>query len=352
MAKDTKRWKEMSADFVATLVYLDEPQVVVLDHGEDSKIIGVAIEKDGFSYPFLGAEVSFTQLERYYRQFVDLRFLFLRPKWKRWFIFDLGKKDKNGKIALTVVKANDFLTEEYLPESGFFARDHTNDLPLTTEIGIQKFLIDGSWAPSDLSVFFGRINDLYSFFLGIAKFGATSTSDKQKRALVEAFTDNSLHSGFNYVNLFSDLKDLLGFDERLAMGAIEKHSPGYVDIEGKPAPLNQLNAALDHFVENYEGLKSQYNAFHSYLSRLNLLKAANLERFDKTGATAKYIRDMNQNFAQALEIDPKPLEKLTSNHSLLVAKILLSYWRRLDRYYQFFLEGRVRLEQDNKAVVI
>ena len=94
-------------------------------------------------------------------------------------------------------------------------------------LGTQNYLIDGSWDPADLSLFFGRINDLYSFFLGIKKFASSQTTQEQKRGLIAAFTDNSLHSGFNYVNFFGDLKGLVGFDERLAMGSIVKRSPGF-----------------------------------------------------------------------------------------------------------------------------
>ena len=95
MADQKQRWKENSAKFVSLLVYLDERQVVMLDHGDDAKIIGVAIEKEGYEFPFLGAEISFSQWERYNRQFVDLRYLFLVPKWKRWYLFDLADQDEN-----------------------------------------------------------------------------------------------------------------------------------------------------------------------------------------------------------------------------------------------------------------
>lgn len=98
------------------------------------------------------------------------------------------------------------------------------------------------------------------------------SSLKPSVALIRAFTDNSLHSGFNYVNFFGDLKGLVGFDERLAMGSIVKKSPGYVDVEGKPDTLAEITGAFAIYNKNYEVLENQYNALHSFLSKMRLLK--------------------------------------------------------------------------------
>jgi hypothetical protein len=349
---ETRRWKEDSAKYVSTLVYLDEPQVVLLDHGDDAKIIGVAIEKEGYDYPFLGAEISFSQLERYNREFVDLRYLFLLPRWRRWYLFDLGDQDEHDKIPLERAQKADFKNEKYLPSHGFFARSHTEDVAAeaTAERISQFFMIDGTWDPADISQFFGRINDLYSFFLGLRKFVSVDTTDEQKRALVGAFTENTLHSGFNYVNLYGDLKGLVGFDERLAMPAIVKKSPGYVNIQGKSVTLREINDALGNFEQKQERLKAQYSELHSFMSRNNLLKKAG-ERVQRGDAISKFIQDKNELFAIALKIDHRPINRLTGQNAVSTAKILLSYHRRLERYHLFFVEGRAKMSDGAPPVV-
>jgi hypothetical protein len=343
--KKPKKRKEADAKYVATLVYLDEPQVIFLDRGADTKIIAVAIEMDGYEHPFLGSEISFTQWERYKRQFVDLRYLFLLPRWKKWYIFDLANIAPDKTVKLLRAEEAEYKNEEYLPAHGFFAREHTEafEEPHTSALGTQKYLIDGNWDPADLSLFFGRINDLYSFFLGIRKFASEKTTLVQKRGLIEAFTDNSLHSGFNYVNFFGDLKGLVNFDERLAMGSIVKKSPGFVDVEGNKETLSEITAAFANFNENHDELKAKYQELHSYLSKMGLLKSKG-DRFDPTGPVAKHIKALNVTFAEHLDLDYKTIEKLTGNNALSTAKILLSYHRRLERYQLFFAEGRVSLE--------
>lgn len=160
-----RRWKVATAKYVCTLVYLDEPQVVFLDHGYDAKIIGVAIDKEGLTHGFLGAEISFHQWERYKRQFVDLRYLFLLPRWKRWYLFDLAELKDDETVPIVHAKEEVYKKEEYLPAHGFFAREHTEPMEdaATTALGTQKYYIDGNWDPADLSLFFGRINDLLLF---------------------------------------------------------------------------------------------------------------------------------------------------------------------------------------------
>ncbi len=345
MVDPKQRWKESSGKYVSTLVYVDEPQVVMLDHGDDAKIIGVAIEKEGYDYPFLGAEISFSQWQRYIRGFVDLRYLFLLPRWKRWYLFDLADQDDHDRIPLERADKADFKNEKYLPSHGFWARAHTEEDPIfeaSTETVSQRFLIDGTWDPPDISLFFARINDLYSFFLGIGKFLSTDTTHEQKRALIGAFTENTLHSGFNYVNFYGDLKGLVGFGERLAMPAIVKQSPGYVNVEGKATTLKEVADALANFDKTQEDLKSEYKMLYGFLQKSKLLKKVNADRLEKNDAISKYIREHNQTFAKALGVDLKPIDRLTGHNALSTAKILLSYHRRLERYHLFFVEGRVK----------
>jgi hypothetical protein len=339
----TRRWKAKTAKYAGTLVYLDEPQVIFLDHGDDAKIIGVAIEREGLTHGFLGAEIDFKQWERYRRQFVDLRYLFLLPRWKKWYLFDLADLKYDKTVSLVPAEEEVYRDEQYLPAHGFFAREHTEPMEaIAAALGAQRYLIDGNWDPADLSLFFGRINDLYSFFLGIKKFSSRHTTAEQKQGLIRAFTDNSLHSGFNYVNFFGDLKGLVGFEDRLAMGSIVKRSPGYVDVEGKPETLAEITEAFSIYNQKHKILKAQYNVLHSYLSKMRLLKSAS-DRFDASGAVAKYIRRKNQEFAANLELDYDAIDELTGANSLATAKILLSYHRRLERYQLFFAEGRVKL---------
>lgn len=350
MKTPAKKSNKPEARLMGTLVYLDEPQVVLLEHGPDARIIGVAIDKEGYDYGFLGAEISFNQLVNYLRELVDLRNLFLVPRYRSWYLFDLALTNENQIVPLKRATKEDYQNEEFLPAPQFFARNHTEELVElpTAELVKQKYLIDGTWSPQDLSIFFARINDLYSFFLGIKKFQSSVTSLDQKKQFIRAFSDHPLRGGSSYVGLYGDLKGLLGFEERLAMGAIKKESPGYLDIEGKSEVLSEITSALCVYSQNAEEITAHYKQLHSFLSKMKLLKAEP-DRFDPTSPVAGRIKELSKHFATLLNVDYTAIETLTGKHILLSAKILLSHYRRIERYNLFFIEGRVQFPEEDYA---
>jgi hypothetical protein len=87
-----RKQQESTANFIQVLEYMDGPQAVLLERSAESKIVAVAIEKHGYRYPFFGAEVSSEQWERYRSGFLDLRYLFMYPRLKSWYIFDLSRE--------------------------------------------------------------------------------------------------------------------------------------------------------------------------------------------------------------------------------------------------------------------
>ncbi|MFL9826937.1 hypothetical protein [Rhodoplanes sp. SY1] len=342
MKQPGKRSDKPHAQLLYTLVYLDEPQVILLDHGNDAKIIAVAIERPDMVHPFFGAEISAAQWERYRREYVDLRYLFLHPRWRKWYFIDLGAADSDGNVPLKSATSEERQNESFLPSHGFFARAHTcapEELP-TAVLQTKKYSIDGSWEPSELSLFFARIYDLYSFFLGMQKFSSEETTDDQRKILIDAFGRNSLHSGFNYVHFYGDLKGLLSLDERLSMGAIVKQSPGFVDVRGVGEVLSEVSLSYTNFINNYEDLRDSYNILHKYLSSAKLLRRADA-RYDNNSPIAAHIKQLSEPLCSLLALEYDVIYRLTGGNHLLVAKILLSHFRRLAHYAIFFDEGRV-----------
>ena len=119
--------KNTSAKFMQVLEYMDGPQAVLLDRSADSKIVAVAIDKEGERHPFFGAAISFDQWDRYRRGTLDLRYLFMYPRWKEWFVFNW---DLNGEgfVELRRVPKDAFAEEHYVPEAGFFSYDHSEPI--------------------------------------------------------------------------------------------------------------------------------------------------------------------------------------------------------------------------------
>src|SRR5579872_4418034 len=118
-AAKTKKQKSPRAKYVSTFVYIDEPQVILLERGKDVKVIAVAITRGGMQFPFLGAEISANQLERYQHDLVDLRYLFDMPNYHRWYLFDLASMKEDQTITLSVADEADYKNPDYLPDRQF-----------------------------------------------------------------------------------------------------------------------------------------------------------------------------------------------------------------------------------------
>jgi hypothetical protein len=349
-ASSEKKQRRLKATYVCTFVYVDEPQVILLDRGKDPKVIAIAIDRGGMQYPFLGAEISTNQLERYQREFVDLRYLFTMPYYHRWYLFDLATMDRENKsIWLLDADKEDYQNEDYLPSNQFFARQHTEpmELPVLEAAGIQRHLLDGNWEASDFSRLFGQASSLYSFYLGLRKLKSKTSSVIQRANLRKAFTEYPFRGGSSYVNFYKDLAGALVFHERLAMGGIRKESPGYVDMSGDVAVLGQVVDAMKHFQVQYETVRPQYDFLHDYLSKLGFLTTAPEPENVNSGTEAS-IEGYARKLADDLGLNYDELAELTGN-PLSSAKIVLSHYRRLERYFLFFAEGRTRLPTDADA---
>lgn len=122
--------KILSAKFMQVLEYMDGPQAVLLERSADSRIVAVAIDKEGQRHSFFGAAISFDQWERYRRGTLDLRYLFMFPRWKEWFIFNLEANEEKA-VNLQRVPKDAYAEEHYIPEAGFFSYDHSEPIKST-----------------------------------------------------------------------------------------------------------------------------------------------------------------------------------------------------------------------------
>lgn len=109
------------AIILETLVYYDGPQVLLLETKERRKIIAVAFEKEGYNYPFLGAEINEYQWEKYCNKQVDLRYLLVSPYWKNWYIIDLKYGPVKDTVELRKATKEEYKNEKFLPSAGCYS---------------------------------------------------------------------------------------------------------------------------------------------------------------------------------------------------------------------------------------
>ena len=83
-----------AAKYLQTLIFYDEPQLMLLSTEGDSLLIALAIEDDILQDPYLAAEISKDQYGEYLAERFDLRYLFTNPYFKAWYFFE-GTQSNN-----------------------------------------------------------------------------------------------------------------------------------------------------------------------------------------------------------------------------------------------------------------
>jgi hypothetical protein len=334
--------KGNTATLSKILEYIDRPHVVLLDRGGDRKIIAVAIDDEQYKYGFFGAEISNEQWYTYRRGFHDLRFLFLFPRWKSWCKFDLATAE-NSKVVLQWAPKDQLAEREYIPEPGFFAWDHSEPVAQEEAEGraTLSYKTDGVWQLPDFSHLYSKITDLYAFFLSLKDYSASSTSVEKKKKIKDAFEDPPLRGGSSYINLYGDLSSIQTFEDELTIKKLQYASAGEVIVQGRGDVFGEISTTFARFSSDYERLKEKYNSIHRYLGKGGYLKKT-AEHFENVGAVADHLRRQSNELAIDMGLsDTATLYELTGSNALNYSKVVLSHFRRLEKYFMFFAEGRV-----------
>lgn len=328
-----------AATFSRVLVYMDEPQLILLKSYK-ANIIAVAIPSPHDSANFLATSVSRRDFEDYMYGTVDLRYLFTYAQVRSLYTFDLMTMS-NGKIIMTPLDGEP--PEDYLPSPRFFSRSHTEDDPEeeADRTTTQTLFVDGEWDMPDFGQFYNRYSDVYYFLGATSAFSDATVALERKRSIQEMFIETPFRGGFSYVNFYDQLVHHVPRAERLRMDKIKYESPGYVNVNGDEETFSEIKFIIVNFLENKGILRNKYKQLHSLLSGLGYLTTSGRE-FDNSTDTASKIEADADDLAVTLKIpNVDTIKKLVENNRLVYAKLMLSIHRRIDDASKFFAQSRV-----------
>lgn len=339
--------KTRSAEFEATLLFVDEPQIVSLTAGKAKRqLIAVAIPSDDINVSnFLATTVSKRDWAKYLDSIVDLRYLFTVPTIRILYNFDLGAI-KNGKITLKRIDGQ--APEDHLPPPRFFATNHSETYKFyeARASDPEQLLVDGEWELTDFGQFQQKFSDIYTFLISQKNWLSKDVPDESKRRILNAFRTRPYQGGFSYVHLFKDLGVNIPRSDQISLDKIRYASPGKVEIFGKDEIFSDLQVIIPNFVENRIELKEAYSYFYKYLSQNNFLKMRG-DHYLAGDATEEFFFFQSEklaNMMQAPNIDV--VRVLSNNNALVCAKIILAFYRRLEEASMYFSQGRVSYEDE------
>jgi hypothetical protein len=332
--------KRRGATFMDTLVYMDEPLVVTLKSGA-TQLIATAIPSDSDKAQFLAVTVTQRDWEDYLDGSVDLRYLYTYPTVRHLYNFNLYDVDRDGKVLMERFDAEE-IPEGMLPLPRFFSRSHTEEFSKTkTATDVENLSIDGEWDMPEFGTFYNKYSDIYYFVSAINAFSSGATPSPQRQMIVDAFRNKPFKGGFSYVHLYDDLAANRPREDRLRLDQIKYASPGYVKIYGKNTTFNITEQLIEDFLVNRTNIRKAYNNLHDYLSKNKYLRMSG-GSYPKDDPTARYITDNATELASLMNMpERQSILGLVDRNALVFAKVILSFFRRLDDAAKFFAQGRI-----------
>lgn len=327
------------AKFTATLIYADEPQLVLLKDKE-LPIVALAIPDDDETKSMF---IATTALRKDWQSYLDgncdLRYLFTFPKTRRIYTFNLCDMEDDFVFMRPY---NQAVPEEFLPEPRMFAEFHTEELPVEPMASDEEVLVvDGEWDMPEFGNFYQRYSDIYAFIAALKNWNSSHLALDFKRQILETFTTRPFQGGFSYVHFFQGLNEQLQRTQRLGLDKIRYASPGTVEIRGEADLFTEMKALIPNYLENREEITLQYSKLHKFLSEHRMLKMPG-DRYPRDSGMTRFINHEAKALAALMtEPDFDTVRELASDNPLVTAKLILAFSRRLEEASSYFAQGRV-----------
>lgn len=330
-----------TATVAQILLWYDQPEILLLRKGKLDYILAVSnAASDNNDAQFVGASMTLKLISEYQNGKCDLRYAMAHANLRRYWTFQFnGDEDE---VVLKRVRKSDPTVVQSLPDSGFFAREHdvidvAKHFVSDTE---ERFEIDGSWELNEFSRFYNQVEDIYYMFADLGRFEDPKVSSQTKQLITKAF-DKPWRGGGSYLSFYDNIANDNLPTAPLKVSGIQYHSPGYVAIRAKKEPFDALVALLQSYAHRTIDTRKAYLALSKHLSQNGLLKR------DTTNTATAAVTDRAVELATVLErlipgVAFPSLVKMADGNKIIAAKVLLSIYRRLERLYEFFEEGRVK----------
>ncbi len=333
--------RRRSAELLQTLIYVDEPQLLLLKSNK-TMVLAIAIEKEGLVDPFFGVTVSNKDWEGYLRGGCDLRYLFEFPKTRRLFTFDIADI-KNKKVKMVPYNESP-ISEEHMPSHGLFSSDHTEEYDAYSRSEFyHKFLVDGQWDLPEFGRFYTKFGECYSFMIAMNKLRSVDVLHDVKRKIIDTIGLYPWKGGGSYLHFYKGLVKLLQFDERLDVKEVRYASPGHVEVRGDESAFKETIMIFEAYNENYTEIQKDYDELYDFLRKNKYLKT-DAKDFPNVGASKDYMDLKISSINQSLSFPyNNEIAKFSEKNSLVRAKVILSFVRRIDDAFRFHAEGRVRI---------
>lgn len=337
------RIKRNFAKWEKTLLDYDGPQVGLIKLRNGNSAISVAYDSNDDEVKFIAAEVSDRQINNFSQQLFDLRYLFEKPHFKRWFIFALQQYSDIEDFIVSRVEYDKITKEDMFPSHGMFAANLSDSISATNFNNFEEIKIDGAWTMKDFSILSRRIEQIYSMYMALNKVKNNPSavqSDRRFESLFSTIAGDWIGGG-KYVSFYDSLKSI-AVKDGLTVKQIQYASPGKIEVYADESAFKEVEGIVKNFLENRSNIYIQYKNLDDFITKARL-RACSPDRYNEikfSDNTDSELYGYTRKLSEALMLnDFHIIEKIASNN-LILSKISLSFYRRIRDLSEFFIEGR------------
>lgn len=330
----------VSARVLQILDSYDFPELVLLEGPSHIYTLAVRSVVADACNVYVGGSMSAKRLRDYASGKCDLRYAIAHASARSFWRFTFNVGDE--LVDLQRIKRSDEELRSSIPDHGLFAYDH-EDISIVKSFvpnSIEKFNVDGGWDLGEFSYFYSQIEDIYYISSDMDRFSDPNVTDDEKKVIMDAF-ERPWNGGGSYVAFYKKVANDNDFHAPLRVSGIQYNSPGYVSVHARAEPFNNLMGMLQHFAVNEAKVKKAANALGRFMSRGGMKKRDFTVRMMKKEDREK-LGELATKFSEEMpHISFNTIWQMTGHDVLIAAKVVESIFRRIERLYKFFDEGRV-----------
>ena len=211
-----------------------------------------------------------------------------------------------------------------------------------TETGRYRIELDREWSLEDLYLYSRTFEQLYFLFLSLdVEIGS---SDRER--IEKAFTSFPWQGGYSAVSFFNQLKFSTPRQSRPRILAIQKQSPGYLDLGLLVAVATGIAVSVKRLASAIDAANATYNNIYKTAQERKLLKLqTKVSEFEFERDQIRFILESNKELCQMLGIHShSELNELTQN-PYVTLQILLSTYRRMRTLCEYENRGKAHLTE-------
>jgi hypothetical protein len=314
---------------VRDLVYFDGPLVSEFaSHGR--RFIASWVDCDATANRWLVVRVDENLLLRYLYRKLPLRSVIAEGIDSSVLVVDW---DGQGQLARVAIEEVSRLPPSYLPSNDSFFDPEMS--PIASDAQSFGVLLDGDWDLSDITSFPRLFGDLYTFQYLVGQGPGRIKGSEPLR-----FAD--MNGGWVVRHLFDVMQKQLPSEDRPAVDAVQKSSPGFMRLRVNP---QAATAALDAFYKfrlEYSEIMRLRDALRTEIGVIQRERAEYEDGSDESipKLDTKRINEAFEQLVDALGISQKHSAFVDAFGSIeRAATFLLSYVSVLGRLHAFVNKG-------------